>query len=181
MSLQFYYEDGQGNAVDEFGNEPCEMEVDQANFPLDGITKFDQYHDLKPPEREVAAEKLKKNSKQPNKSGVFYDKHSDSVKEQFFYWIYEKDLTPGAAGKKLNIKRRTAYNWYNKHQKSIEESITKQDQPQDQPQEPPKKAGRKKILSDQHELHLKEQFLDNASATVEDAMNSLTEAYGSSS
>ncbi|KAI8368771.1 hypothetical protein BD560DRAFT_371154, partial [Blakeslea trispora] len=51
MSLKFFQEDGKGSVFDEYGNEPVEMEVDNEQFPLEDVTNYDTYMDLKPPER----------------------------------------------------------------------------------------------------------------------------------
>ena len=49
----FIQEDGMGNMLDEEGDQFVElkMEVDEVNYPLDDVTTFDQYNDLKPPEK----------------------------------------------------------------------------------------------------------------------------------
>ncbi|KAI8075783.1 uncharacterized protein B0P05DRAFT_143904 [Gilbertella persicaria] len=49
MNIQVYYENGRVDVVDKFGNEPIEMEVDEEQYPLDNVTNFDQYLDIKPP------------------------------------------------------------------------------------------------------------------------------------
>jgi hypothetical protein len=49
----FIQEDGMGNMYNENGDEFVDigMDVDEMNFPLGDITNFDQYNDLKPPEK----------------------------------------------------------------------------------------------------------------------------------
>ncbi len=49
----FIQEDGMGNMLDEEGDQFVEMkmEVDDVNYPLDDVTNFNQYSDLKPPEK----------------------------------------------------------------------------------------------------------------------------------
>lgn len=42
---------GKGNAFNEHGDEPVEMNVDNKQCPLDEATNFNTYMDLKPPER----------------------------------------------------------------------------------------------------------------------------------
>lgn len=46
-------EDGIRNMFDEEGDQFVEMkmEVDEVNYPLDNVTNFDQYNDVKPPEK----------------------------------------------------------------------------------------------------------------------------------
>lgn len=49
----FFHEDGNGNIYDEDGkdNTMLEMEVDDEMYPIENITDYSQYHDLKPPEK----------------------------------------------------------------------------------------------------------------------------------
>ncbi|KAI8874621.1 hypothetical protein K501DRAFT_281150, partial [Backusella circina FSU 941] len=47
-----------------------------------------------------------------------YRKHGDDVKEQLFFLVYEKSMTPGQAAKQLGVNRRTAYNWVEKDQEN---------------------------------------------------------------
>ncbi|RCH85382.1 hypothetical protein CU098_006128 [Rhizopus stolonifer] len=49
----FIYEDGKGKVFDEQGQEAhiYEMEVDNAQYPLEQLTNYDHYMDLKPPEK----------------------------------------------------------------------------------------------------------------------------------
>ncbi|CEP19517.1 hypothetical protein [Parasitella parasitica] len=44
---------GKGNAMDEDGREPVQMEVDEDAYPLDSITDFNTLAELKSPEKEV--------------------------------------------------------------------------------------------------------------------------------
>ncbi|KAG0755113.1 hypothetical protein G6F57_012568 [Rhizopus arrhizus] len=53
MSFTVYFEDGHGKAVDENGDEPVLMEIDEEGFPLNSIADYGSYIDLKPPEKEV--------------------------------------------------------------------------------------------------------------------------------
>lgn len=58
----FLYEDGLGNFVGENGEEVVitEMEVDDETYPLDSVTNYDQYIDLKPPEKQFIKKKRRK-------------------------------------------------------------------------------------------------------------------------
>lgn len=60
MSLQFFHEDGKGNAMDEDGNEPIHMQVDEMVYTLDNITTdFDSsYSALKPPVKAVKPKRV---------------------------------------------------------------------------------------------------------------------------
>lgn len=84
MNFQFYQENGHGNAVDEYGNKPVLMEVDNG-YPLADTTDFDNYMDFKPPEK---LEKTPKALKEATSTSVgpiaYYKKHGDDVKGLFF-------------------------------------------------------------------------------------------------
>jgi hypothetical protein len=51
---QFIIENGKGEMFNENGDKASvlQMEVDDPNFPLGVITNYDEYHDLKPPEKQ---------------------------------------------------------------------------------------------------------------------------------
>lgn len=51
MAFEVYFEDGKGNAMDEDGLEPVQMEVDEEAYHLDDITNYDPHMDLKPAEK----------------------------------------------------------------------------------------------------------------------------------
>ncbi|KAI8088340.1 hypothetical protein BDF21DRAFT_334496, partial [Thamnidium elegans] len=46
-SLQFAFEDGQGKSIDENGNEPILMDIDNEYFLLENITNYDTYLGLR--------------------------------------------------------------------------------------------------------------------------------------
>lgn len=148
--MTFVYEDGRGNAVDESGNFVLEMDIDHDNYPLDPVTDYDMYNELKPPERPQIVEPVKV-TQTPDKSTVrlkkkAYSQYNDKEKEQFFFLVYEKNFTAGKAAKQLNIPRRTAYNWLDKDQNKPVDEI--------QPRKPTKTGGRPRILTDIHKEHL---------------------------
>ncbi|KAI8636071.1 hypothetical protein BD408DRAFT_331019, partial [Parasitella parasitica] len=49
----FIYEDGKGNLNNEEGEKVAvlEMEVDELEYPLEDVTNYNMYLDLKPPEK----------------------------------------------------------------------------------------------------------------------------------
>ena len=51
MSMQFFYEDGQGHVVDENGVEPMDLVVDEELFAIETISSRTQFLMNKPPER----------------------------------------------------------------------------------------------------------------------------------
>ncbi|CEP14523.1 hypothetical protein [Parasitella parasitica] len=125
MSLKIYFEDGKGNAMDEDGREPVQMEINEDAYPLDSITDFNTHAVLKPPEKEVklkAAKEEESASMLPSTPRPI-KKHGDEVKELFFFQVHEKGLTAGKAAKIVDIPRRTAYNWTQEDQDKVERRL----------------------------------------------------------
>lgn len=60
----FIIENGKDEMFDENGKEIAvlQMEVDDPNFPLGNVTNYNEYHNLKPPEK-LKGEKTKTNNK----------------------------------------------------------------------------------------------------------------------
>ncbi|KAG2191091.1 hypothetical protein INT47_010407, partial [Mucor saturninus] len=58
---QLIFEDGSGNLCNEQGDSVAvlAMDVDNEQYPLNGITNFREYLDLKPPERTIKKSKAK--------------------------------------------------------------------------------------------------------------------------
>lgn len=52
MSMQVYYEDGQGHIVDEHGVQPMDLVVDEELYAIETISSRTQFLMNKPPERQ---------------------------------------------------------------------------------------------------------------------------------
>jgi transposase/transposase-like protein len=175
MTFQVFQEDGFGNVFDENGNQPVEMDVDDVNFPLENITNYDSYMDLKPPEREVKIKDVKLEVVLGNEAtSRVYTRHSNEKKYNFFALVYDQDYSVAAAAKKLSIPRRTAYNWYQKDQDTILENQININNPEETVK---KKVGRHKILSDEHKAFLLQKYGDDPRATVQETMESLISQF----
>ncbi|KAI8364908.1 hypothetical protein BD560DRAFT_311426, partial [Blakeslea trispora] len=113
MSLKLFQEGGKGSVFDEYDNEPVEMEVDNEQFPLEDVTNYDNYMDLKPPER---LEKLKmvkaKIVADQGHSQRKYARHCDEKKERFFHLVYIRGYKVPEAAKELDVPKRTAHYWF---------------------------------------------------------------------
>jgi transposase len=176
MDLRIYQEDGHGNAVDEHGNEPVEMEVDVDGYPLADTVDFDTYMEFKPSEKPKASTKANKKVSAAASGPVsYYKKHGDDVKGHFFYLVYEEGQTARKAGKQLGIARRTAYDWLKRGQDMIVEAAESRDGLETKT--PEKKAGRPALLNEDHKNHLEETFIDHPSATLDQAIESLTSQF----
>ncbi|KAK4510120.1 ribosomal protein S5 [Mucor velutinosus] len=169
--IRIYYEDGINAPVDGHGNEAVEMDVDNEAFPLGDITNYNTYVDRKPPERELTALKEKKIKNKKNVPKTEYNSYTDKDKARFFILIYDHGMNPNQAWKAHgHISRTTAYRWYAKDQKKVNKEI-------EDDEEPVKRAGRPKILNEDHTKHLKLEFEDNPSVTIEQAHESLVKAF----
>ncbi|KAI7907701.1 uncharacterized protein BX663DRAFT_424949, partial [Cokeromyces recurvatus] len=176
MDFRFYQEDGNCNAVDEHGNEPVEMEVDDDGYPLADTVDFDNYMDFKPPEKpKITPKAFKTITSVPAGPATYYKKHGDDVKCHFFYLVYQEGLTAGKAGKQLGVARRTAYDWFKKDQKEISRNAEPLDEVE--PKEPKTKAGRPALLNEEHQNYLEEKFISHPSATLDQAMENLTNHF----
>ncbi|RCH91771.1 hypothetical protein CU098_007964 [Rhizopus stolonifer] len=177
MSFQFYQKDGHENAVDEHRREPVLMDVDNEGYPLADTIDFDSYLDFKPSEKPKTSKAPKKEATSSAGPPNYYKKHGDDVKSHFFYLVYETGLTAGKAGQQLGIARRTAYDWLKKDQKKFLERIEPVNHIEIENKAPKKKAGKPALLGEEHKKHLEDKFIDHPSATLDQAMESLTSQF----
>ncbi|KAI8344897.1 hypothetical protein EDC96DRAFT_328064 [Choanephora cucurbitarum] len=88
------FEDGLGNKYDTQGNEVMEfeMEADNEMYPVECITDYDSYTDLKPPEK-LVQERTKapavptQVAERPNS----YKHYKDTEKEKFFFSLKKRE------------------------------------------------------------------------------------------
>ncbi|KAG1054711.1 hypothetical protein G6F43_003288 [Rhizopus delemar] len=89
----FIHEDGLGNMIDEDGKDIIMMESDSHLLPVEMIMYYDQYMDLKPPER-MAIMKTESDEEElnepmtPNRKSYRY--HKNVEKEELFFWCTRK-------------------------------------------------------------------------------------------
>jgi transposase-like protein len=152
-------------------DEPVEIKVDNVQFSLGDITDYDSYMDLKPPEKEQKTKRMQESSiLERSKGKKEYTRHSSEKKSNFFRLIYQKDYKVSQAAKELDVKRRTAYDWYKKDQDEIERDQTDKDVVK---QEEKKRVGRPKILGEEHKEFLKKMYGDESRTTVNEAVEGL--------
>ncbi|KAG1324259.1 hypothetical protein G6F62_009199 [Rhizopus arrhizus] len=113
---------------DEEGDQFVEMkmEVDDINYPLDDVTNFNQYSDLKPPEKmqqdkkEVPEEDLSSSEKKKASNKKTYRNYKKEDMEELFYLVNEKRMSIRAAAAEIKVPSTTAYNWHKKGLESLE-------------------------------------------------------------
>lgn len=87
--------------------------------------------------------------------------------------VHKAGLTAGKAGEQLGI----AYDWLKKDQKNVLERIDPDNHAKADNKSPKKKAGRPALLDEEHKKHLEHTFIDHPSATLDQAMESLTAQF----
>ncbi|KAG1266388.1 hypothetical protein G6F65_014071 [Rhizopus arrhizus] len=157
----FVYEEGHGNFVRENGEEAVitEMEVDDETYPLDSVTNYDQYIDLKPPEKQVI-----KKEKIESAGGVRVEAHSTG-KGRF----YEMGLNVAQAARKLGMPTRSAQGWYDRDQKDPQDII--------QRKAAKNPVGRPPSLGEEHRAFLVNYIDKKPSLALDEIMDGLSAQF----
>ncbi|GAN04370.1 conserved hypothetical protein, partial [Mucor ambiguus] len=152
----FVYEDGQGNLFNDKGMAVAvvEMEVDEEMYPIETVTNFGMYPELKPPE------KPEKNNER-NKTEEIY---KEVEKEQLFALFYEKGMSAREAALKLHITPRTAQRWIANDQRDPQTYTAR-------------KEGRPAIMDDRHKTHLVDLIDEEPALVLGQMMDSLTAEF----
>ncbi|KAG1136225.1 hypothetical protein G6F37_010262 [Rhizopus arrhizus] len=168
------YENSLGNQYDNNENEimDVQMEVDNKMYPIEKVTNFDIYINLKPSEKEAkernnsSAEKPQMNDKKSS-----YKHYKDVEKEQLFFLVEEKGMSVRAAAQKL-INVRSAQGWVSKNNKDPPEYIQRSS-------DSGKPVGRPPVLTDEHNNYMIQWADENTDSVVlEDVLDALTEKFG---
>ncbi|KAG0754542.1 hypothetical protein G6F57_010358 [Rhizopus arrhizus] len=171
--ISFIHEDGLGNMMDEDGKDVIIMESGSHLFPVEMITDYDHYMDMKPPERMVVTkagsdEVKQEDSITPNRKS--YRCYKDDEKEELFFLVYEKSMSVRAAALQLQIKPRTAQYWVQQDQKEPKDQIVKNVGGGRPPGRPPK-------LVEEHRQFLIDLIDEKPSLVLDEIMTSLTEQF----
>ncbi|KAL1930585.1 hypothetical protein VTP01DRAFT_10747 [Rhizomucor pusillus] len=170
MDNQFFYEDGHGNVVDEYGRpEPMDYLVDEETYALETVSSHTQYLCNMP--RASKREPVAMQIDEPKDADVRmreatvkrgYTLYSDQDKVRFFKLMFEKILNASAAAKQLGIHIRTAQRWATQYEKDPDSIFKKR-----------KKNGRSRILTEEHKKVILEYVDENRSAVLEQLMERL--------
>ena len=170
----FVHEDGQGGLFDDNGNEVSiiQMEVDDEMYPLENVTNFDDYNQLKPPEKEERSKGKEKVTEEdvPAKSSKTYRSYKPFEKERLFYLVKEKGMSTRAAALTLQINPRTAQSWIKKDQEDPQDLITRKSGSGRPVGRPPK-------LTEEHEKFLINLVDEEASLVLDEMMDNLTTQF----
>lgn len=170
---QFIYEDGKGNLHNEEGEqvEVLEMEVDEVEYPLEDVTNYNMYLDLKPPEKPVKIEqgqeqvdmKSEEKSDSSSENKRTHRSYKPEVKNYFFYLIYEKGMSVRAAAQEIKVPQSTAQTWKKKAELAGDEEMEPRQSGSG------RKAGRPPVLTEEHQQFLI-NFIDERPSSVLDEM-----------
>ncbi|KAI9332752.1 hypothetical protein BD770DRAFT_301157, partial [Pilaira anomala] len=166
MSNNFFYEDGQGNIVDEQGNETMDLEEEVDPFNLGTLmttTQYRSYQDRFPAEPTEELDQL--NNYRKKKYNVYSDKH----KAVFYYFNRVKLWKAAPSARKAQVEIRTGQIWAKRLKEDPQWNIYE------------KQTNKVNRLASQlqknHKKHLIDFFDIYPQATRQDAVESLTEAF----
>ncbi|KAL1931091.1 hypothetical protein VTP01DRAFT_10228 [Rhizomucor pusillus] len=175
MSIQIFYEDGQGNAVDEHGRpEPMDYVIDEEQHALETLSSYTQYlrnlpcesdHGSDAMQTEVAKKDVDVRMRETSVKRA-YTLYTDQDKVRFFKLLFEKYLSASAAAKQLGIHVRTAQRWAKQYEKDPDSIFEKR-----------KKNGRPRILSEEHKKVILGYIVENPSAILEQLMERLLQRF----
>lgn len=173
MSMQFFYEDGQGHVVDENVVEPMDLVVDEELFAIETISSRTQFLANKPPERPhnpvmraVADERSSEDVYMEQYNRRCSTVYSDDDKSRFFHLFFSKCLNASAAARQLGIHVRAAQRWIERYYEDPESIFEKK-----------KKSGRRRNLGEDHKQFLLNYIDENPSAAVIEVAESLTQTF----
>ena len=106
--MNFYYENGRGDIVDDSGNEPDAYLV-QPSFRSTNLTNLKKYIKNKKVPIEDEANDVEMKEAQIKKDRLStHNTYSDDDRKGYFYFIRERLMTPSQAAKAANVHYETA-------------------------------------------------------------------------
>ncbi|KAG1556064.1 hypothetical protein G6F50_012777 [Rhizopus delemar] len=175
MSFQIFYEDGHGNAVDEYGRpEPMDYIIDEERYALETVSSHTQYLHNQPQENNFDVDSMADEDAKDDpdvcmkeaSSKRTYTLYTDQDKVRFFKLVFEKVMSASAAAKQLGIHVRTAQRWAQMYKTDPDSIFIKH-----------KKTGRSRILRDEHKQVILEYIDENPSVVLEQVMERLLQKF----
>lgn len=175
MSFQIFYEDGHGNAVDEYGRpEPMDYIIDEERYALETVSSHTQYLHNQPQENNFDVDSMADEDAKDDpdvcmkeaSSKRAYTLYTDQDKVRFFKLVFEKVMSASAAAKQLGIHVRTAQRWAQMYKTDPDSIFIKH-----------KKTGRSRILHEEHKQVILEYIDENPSAVLEQVMERLLQKF----
>ncbi|CEI96764.1 hypothetical protein RMCBS344292_10918 [Rhizopus microsporus] len=175
MSIQFFYEVGQGRVVDENGVEPMDVVVvvvDEELFAIETISSRTQFLMNKPSERPnpvMHPVMDKRNSEDIDMelcNKRRFTVYSDEDKTRFFHLFFSKYLKASAAARQLSIHIRAAQRWVKRYYEGPESIFEKKN-----------KSDRRRIYGEEHKQFLLNYIDKNPSVAVNEVVESLKQNF----
>ncbi|KAI9308534.1 hypothetical protein BJ944DRAFT_227652 [Cunninghamella echinulata] len=170
--MEFFYEDGQGNIVNEKRDNPLESNDQEDSIQLDILLKLQQYSNiqLELPKVDmngdviaVDLQPLKNEEKKVAKSPIRNcNKYTEMDKYRLIMLILEKLLKAGQAGRQLGIQERTAQRWWKEYRENPDIFFNSKE----------KTKRKTKKLHDIHKEHIIKYTDDYLSTAVDQVMGS---------
>ncbi|KAL4206346.1 hypothetical protein AB4K20DRAFT_1871527 [Rhizopus microsporus] len=163
FEMNFFYEDGRGGIVDDFGNEAAAFVVDPC-FRLANLTNLHNHRRKRRAKRHGYAGS---NHQEGKKLNLFY---TNEDRLRYFFFLHEKLMKPAEAAKLANVNPETARKWKREYERDPEKKI------------PFKKTNHisnraPSQLNENHKMHLINFFDENPSAVIQDAVENLTKSF----
>ncbi|KAL4215901.1 hypothetical protein AB4K20DRAFT_1876203 [Rhizopus microsporus] len=175
MSFQIFYEDGHGNAVDEYGRpEPMDYIIDEERYALETVSSHIQYLHNQPQENNFDVDSMADEDAKDDpdvcmkeaSSKRTYTLYTDQDKVRFFKLVFEKVMSASAAAKQLGIHVRTAQRWAQMYKTDPDSIFIKH-----------KKTGRPRILHEEHKQAILEYIDENPSVVLKQVMERLLQRF----
>ena len=167
MSFQIFYEDGHGNAVDEYGRpEPTDYVIHEERYTLETVSSHAKYLHNRPQENSFDVGSMAKDEVDVCMSKRAYTLYTVQDKVRFFKLMFEKVMSVSAAAKQLGIHVRTAQRRAQMYKTDPDSIFIKH-----------KKTGRSRILRDKHKQVILEYIDENLSAVWEQVMERLLQRF----
>lgn len=176
--MNFLHEDGKGKLYNDIGEEVAvvEMEVDEESYPLDTVTDFKSYMDMKPPEKPLKLEKKEKEksvdvANNDSKTRKVYRSYKLEDIESLTFLVDEKCMSIRSAAAQLKIPYSTARNWIIKNNNNEDVEIVGRKEGSGRP------AGRPPTLTDEHKDYLVEILDEKPGLVLDEMMESLNSQF----
>ncbi|KAI8880152.1 hypothetical protein K501DRAFT_158965, partial [Backusella circina FSU 941] len=172
-------EDGHGNYYDEKGNYAVDVEMEDDADELESLVILSCYEQRNPGTFDPArrrrrikgkaavtedVEKSVNATKRPSNS------YTDKQRHLFIWLLEEKLLSAAAAAREVGDSTRTGQSWTKAYRDDPEKKVP-------MPKTDKKRGPKPTFLATDHKSHAINYIDENATATVSDAMDSLTNAF----
>lgn len=167
--MQFFYEDGTGNITDARGQEAPAF-IEEPSFRLKSLTDLrkciknrDVQVEFPAPANDIVMEEVSPKKERASQ----YNVYTFEDRKRYFYFLKMKLMKPKEAAKAANVNYDTARKWKYTYENDPERNI---------PSKKTNLGSNRPVsqLNETHKNHLVNFFDEDASATIQDAVENLT-------